>query len=446
MASSFLHYDSCECTKSELELFEVPPTQITEEKGQWTEYHLVSNPADGGPLEFQVAGTDEYIDLSNSQLYVRAKITKADGTAIDDDVDVGPVNNWLHSLFSQVDITMNGKVVSPATNTYPYRAMIETLLNYGDEAKKSQLTCQLYHKDSAGKMDVVKPTEVDANANMGLKARYEFTKSSASVSMIGRIHSDLFHQPRLLLNHVDVNIRLNRSKANFSLVSSEAGTPTYKVIIQEALLRMRKVRVSPSASMEHAVALTKTTAKYPVRRVECKVFSVPAGNMAINQDNLFLGAVPQKLIVCMVDNDAYNGSWKKNPYNFQHYRATSVGLFYDGEHVPHRPMKLNFTNAGGLNDIMGYSSLFTATGKSYHDTGNQISREEYSKGYTMYGFDLTPDLSDVGHLQLVKTGSLRLEVQFDQALAQTINVIVYAEFQSLIQIDSQRNVICDFAN
>ena len=109
-------------------------------------------------------------------------------------------------------------------------------------------------------------------------------------------------------------------------------------------------------------------------------------------------------------------------------------------------MKLNFTNAGGLNDIMGYSSLFTATGKSYHDTGNQISREEYSKGYTMYGFDLTPDLSDVGHLQLVKTGSLRLEVQFDQALAQTINVIVYAEFQSLIQIDSQRNVICDFAN
>ena len=48
--------------------------------------------------------------------------------------------------------------------------------------------------------------------------------------------------------------------------------------------------------------------------------------------------------------------------------------------------------------------------------------------------------------RLVKSGSLRLEVQFDQALARTINVIVYAEFQSLIQVDAHRNVICDFAN
>ena len=320
MATSFLHHDSCECTKSELDLFEVPPTQITEEKGHWTEYHLVSNPADGGPLEFQVAGTDEYIDLSNSQLYIRAKIVNADGTDIGDEL-VGPVNNWLHSLFSQVDVTMNGKVVSPASNTYPYRAMIETLLNYGEEAKQSQLTSQLYYKDTAGKMDVVKPTEANATANMGLKARYELTKDSASVSMIGRIHSDLFLQPRLLLNHVDVNIRLNRSKSNFSLVSSEAGALTYKVIIQEAVLRMRKVRVSPSVSLEHAAALTKSTAKYPIRRVDCKVFSVPAGNMSINQDNLFLGSVPQKLIICMVDNDAFNGSYKKNPFNFKHYRA-----------------------------------------------------------------------------------------------------------------------------
>ena len=176
MTTLLLHQNTCECTKSELALFDMPPTQITQEKGLWTEYHPLTNAADGGPIEFQVSGTDEYIDLANSNLFVRAKITKADGSNLDDGQDVGPVNNWMHSLFSQVDILLNGKVISPSSNTYPYRCMIETLLNYGDDAKKSQLSAQLFYKDTARKMEVVKPTEDDATANRGLKARYEFTK------------------------------------------------------------------------------------------------------------------------------------------------------------------------------------------------------------------------------------------------------------------------------
>ena len=37
--------------------------------------------------------------------------------------------------------------------------MLGTLLNYGDEAKTSKLTTQLFYKDSAGAMDEVDPTK-----------------------------------------------------------------------------------------------------------------------------------------------------------------------------------------------------------------------------------------------------------------------------------------------
>ena len=78
--------------------------------------------------------------------------------------------------------------------------MIETLLNYGEDSKTSQLSMAMSYKDTPEKMDVVNPKANDADANMGLKARYAFTKESNTMDMMGPIHSDIFFQDRLILN------------------------------------------------------------------------------------------------------------------------------------------------------------------------------------------------------------------------------------------------------
>jgi hypothetical protein len=39
-----------------------------------------------------------------------------------------------------------------------------------------------------------------------------------------------------------------------------------------------------------------------------------------------------------------------------------------------------------------FSTLFSGTGKMYYNTGNDISREEFPKGYAVYAFDLTLDM------------------------------------------------------
>ena len=59
--------------------------------------------------------------------------------------------------------------------------------------------------------------------------------------------------------------------------------------------------------------------------------------------------------------------------------------------------------------------------------------------------DLTPDLGESDHYSLLKSGTVRLEITFAEALAHTINVIVYAEFQNVLEIDRNRNVFFDFA-
>ena len=70
---------------------------------------------------------EDYIDLANTMLYVQAKITKKDGTNLGANDPVGP--------FSQVDTSLNGTQVTTSTNTYPYRAMLETLRSYGGTLK-----------------------------------------------------------------------------------------------------------------------------------------------------------------------------------------------------------------------------------------------------------------------------------------------------------------------
>lgn len=104
------------------------------------------------------------------------------------------MNLFLHSLFSQVDVSLNERLISPSTSTYPYRAMMETLLNYGGDAKTSQLSIALFYKDTPGKMDVTNPVAEDADANMGLKTRLTFTRKSHIMDMTGFIHTDIFFQ------------------------------------------------------------------------------------------------------------------------------------------------------------------------------------------------------------------------------------------------------------
>ena len=175
------------------------------------------------------------------------------------------------------------------------------------------------------------------------------------------------------------------------------------------------------------------------------MMSVPAGNITLTQDHVFLGSLPNRIVIACVDNTAFSGSFTRNPFNFQHYDVTSIAVHVDGEQIPTKPLRPTFQGPS-LNYIRAYHTLFSGTNKNVRGSRNEISRTDYGQGYTLYAFDLTPDLTCGGHFNLQKQGNLRLEVNFRQPLAQTINVLVYAEFENIIEIDKSRNVIFDYTS
>ncbi|GBM28476.1 Uncharacterized protein F54H12.2 [Araneus ventricosus] len=262
--------------------------------------------------------------------------------------------------------------------------------------------------------------------------------NSRTLDMIGQLHCDIFQQNRLMLNLVDMKIKMIRSKPIFCLLSTN--NSEYNVELKHASLFVRKVKVRPGVSLGHAKALEKTSAKYHIDRVVCKTYSVPKGSLSFMQDNVFLGSMPKRLIITFVKNAAINGQYSLNPFNFKHHKLNFLGIYLDGQPVPCKPMELNYESE---NYIRAYHSLFSGFNR---DKGIYISREEFSKGYAIYSFDLTPDLCDGSHFNLLHQGNLRVEAKFARALEETVSVLVYAEFQNIIEITKSRHVLCDFAN
>ena len=484
---SYVHPFSKRCDKSEIDLFSVPPTQQSLERGRWIDYAPLSSVENtDSPINFLVTGTDEYIDLSKTILTVTGKIVKDNESVLDgaNQANVAPVNNFLHSLFKQVDVYLNGKQVTPAMGTYAYRAYIETLLNYDVSAKESQFSSALYYKDTATKMNetgslpssqtINYKNVSDQNAslknyipgtgNQGFAKRSKFIQNSKQFVLSGPIFADIFMSDRLLLNMMDLRVVLNRSNNAFCLMDLSGASndpPTFpvspKVQLSHVELKIRKVKLDQAVSDGIERMLKQTPALYPIRRVECKILIVPQNLPTTRQDNIFSGLIPKTFVVGFVTAKAAGGSYGQNPYNFAHFGVTSLSLTANGEEIPFKQLTLKYPEKPNgeidtaadkdveLDFDEAYNTLFSGTGKIYSNAGLDIDRDDYPGGFALYAFDLTPDMCKSSqYFNTVQRGSLSLALTF-KSQTDPLALVCYGDFENVIRIDAERNAIYDIS-
>ena len=103
--------------------------QTAVKDGQCVEFHPLSSLSPSASFEFAISeGGTECLDVKDTYLLVRAKVMQADWISLAADVDVASVIDWPHTLFSRVDVSLNGTLISPSKNTYWYRAYVEATL------------------------------------------------------------------------------------------------------------------------------------------------------------------------------------------------------------------------------------------------------------------------------------------------------------------------------
>ena len=134
-----------------LNLFDVPNVDYRYEASR----DVVFQPALTGtrPITFSIPASDDYYDLNELRFQVKVRLTdpaagyqglKANLTNSDanNTRNTYCVNNFAHTIFRDINLSMNGVLMTEQANTYHYRAYLETLLNFSQEEGITKLASQ----------------------------------------------------------------------------------------------------------------------------------------------------------------------------------------------------------------------------------------------------------------------------------------------------------------
>jgi len=427
--------NSLPSSKSEIDFFSVPATQVAVERTFWTTINPMNTVTSAGPYEFHIPPDPNFVDLNKNYIQVKLKITRADGTDLQNADVVGPINCIGKTFFKQCKLFLNSKLIYDSGDLYAYRAYLETLLNYSDSQKDTFLEVTGYESDTPS-------DHIDDNQNTGWERRRNWFAGSMIVELMSPIHADLMHQEKYLLNGMDLRMELHRHEEPFALVSFGAN-PNYKIHVQDIRWVVKKVELAKSITLALETTLLRNTVKYPVRRVQMKAIQLSAGRRDTPINSVFNGQIPRRLIIGLCDNDAFHGTYDKSPFNFKHYTAINIKVTAGGVDYPSNPIIMDYT---WRSFTQPFVFLYETLGLGDADNNCGITPLEYSVGgRCLYGFDLSPDTSDGAHWELLKEGTTSIHIQFQNAIpAGGVKMVVLAEFDNMISVDRFRNVYFDY--
>ena len=231
-----------------------------------------------------------------------------------------------------MNLRFNGALMGEQTDTYAYKAFLETILNFNREEGETLLAAQGW----VNQLDVVPriqatganddiPTTVGwlHDAVQPLKTASRRFRGNQTVTFLIKPPLEAFATGRLLTPGVEMVLELFCNAPDFftfGTKTSGTGAKRMVTLSQEDLkvtLHLCRVSLNPTvySALQTDRKSKRQTAKFPVVRSEIRSFSFDGRTTKFTEDNVFVGKVPDRMIVALVDNRAFNGDveWYSSP-------------------------------------------------------------------------------------------------------------------------------------
>lgn len=408
------------------------------------EYVPVANYSDPfAPITFTIPFSSlEYWNVSDSLLRLRVKftITKIDGTAPNWDA-LCPANMLLHSMFRNIDLKINSKLVTNSSQYYPYLSDLQAKLRITEESKNGFMTAAGFYEDDDDKDGIV-----TKRCNK-IKPTITTGTESKTYGLAGKLFLDIASQPKYLPGGMTVELTLHpMQNPMFYFQSSDVTKLKIVPKFEDIKLFITKSTVYPET---HHSIMNKLKNEKALRidftRNEIKSYTITQNSTQATLPNVCLGELPRRVFLVLVDHDTHTGSNLKNPYNYKDYKLSFLQFLANGVATPARPFTPDFNENKYERE---YLSVYEALNELTSDPCYQLPIDKYASGNTIFAVNLGNDTSDginmSGYRNPKKSGDLRVEMRFSEPLNKNVTCLMLMQYDSAVVITNTLEVLTDY--
>lgn len=434
---------STNTVSSALSFFETPPSNVGIAGSKYREI-LPLNPVAESPIQFKIFPGSNFLDLSHIFLETKLKIVKLDATTgkyvpIADDEKIATIQGIGSTWIKNLRVTINGRETFNSNSLYAYKSYMDMELSFSREVKSTYLGIGGYFP--------LKETEFNQDAS---NECYTTTKAlfagGKTPQFYTRLNADIFSSDLLMINNVAIEIEIHPHDSDFLLMDLESTAeqkktrPTYKLVVDQCKLYCKYVELMDGVALEVAKRLESSPARYGVRRSELRSHFISYDRQDF-QTTLFTEQLPRRIIVGLVEAEAYNGDLAKSPFNFKHFDVEEITIYSGTMSVPSVLYKMDWSN----NSYMRcYNDLMDAVGMANSVETNGISPKRFKNGWCMFAFNLTSDMENSDAFELIKSGTTSIHIRFKNPVrSKGIHLIAYGEMDSLLMLDRNRTLTTD---
>ena len=431
-----------EITSSKYDLFDPLLIEKSVRKNHAHTYRPISSTGSAGPFTFEIpADPGKFTDAETFRLHGRMRIRKSTDNGLSDLVDsdkFSTVNNIFDSLWSSVSVQVNDNVISdPSGSWYAYKAYLEKLLSYSLSTKKITLDAKGFIQDTAGEFDSLDSATTSAvSENKGYIARKKMFAKSQWVYFCSNLHIDLTTLRKVIPPNIKFQLTFRRNSDEFCLLSPSS--TKYTIELEDLRITVDKLELNSNIENEFQSSLKSGKKPFlPMDRSLIKTYIKHSGTCDLSFYNIISRQqLPEQIFVAIVDEKAYRGDLKANPFNFKVFDVKEASLVVNGVHEPTDLYKLD-TDSGDKVDL--YTSFLENTGISTtEDRDFGVTLNDYYNGCFVLAWDRTPDKCNRFHTHEMDSGTISINLKTKTPIENTVTVLIYATYSSYIQIDEDK--------
>lgn len=415
-------------------------------------------------ITFQIhPNKQQCLNLSSTKIYLECQLTQ-DGNIVKEALKAEegrvaiPVNGLMNSLFKNIEVRMQGTVISESNNLYPYRADFANRLLMDESKQNNVLDSEGYfrYEESTAFIGIkdedlkkLKPdlTHTKLELPSGIKKRYALVRNGMKKFLLcGIIHEDVFQIDRLLPPGIGVDIICQRNDPKFYMMSRD-GDHTYGIKISNAWLTMEKVTpvsemlVSLEERRKACKIKNKPLATIPMVVSKVTYASSAAGSSTLGQNNVIQGIFPRRIAFGVVDTDNFHGTTQTDPFRYDRHMAREIivraqgGLLFEKQTLSYHLDEESFNS--GIECVTQLQEVFKGGRDTDHCIG--INCHNYEYGNVIYAFNIgrTGSLNQIGAtFEQGAEGVMDIKIELIKAQTESLTTVIYAEYDGELIIDA----------